>query len=376
MRVVMIRSNPVNPYPRLEKTASYLALAGYTVVVLGWDRSRKASVSERDIPLSFGGCAKGFFYHSNGSFSGGIKKNIIGMIGFELFILKWLIRHKKEYDFIHAYDFDTGFVSLFCSRLLKKKLIYDIADFYVDSHPLPKLLQRIVRKKEIKIINRADATIICSEQRKAQIAGSSPKKLCIIHNTPIIDGSLVKAFPFDCDCSLSIAYVGILGPGRFIEELLAVVADCEGIHLFIGGFGLFEKLCIDYSNKYKNIHFLGKLDYSETLSLEKACDVIVSIYDPSIPNHKYAAPNKFYEALALKKPVIMVEGTGLSNEVKEHGLGLVMAKYDRKSFLNEIELLINKEYRYPSNSYLLYEERYSWKTMKNRIQSLYQDLQK
>ena len=36
--VVLIRSNPVRPYPRLEKMANFLARNGYKVTVLAWDR--------------------------------------------------------------------------------------------------------------------------------------------------------------------------------------------------------------------------------------------------------------------------------------------------------------------------------------------------
>ena len=34
---------------------------------------------------------------------------------------------------------------------------------------------------------------------------------------------------------------------------------------------------------------------------------MTAIYDPNISNHYYAAPNKFYEALMLGKPLIMVK---------------------------------------------------------------------
>ena len=51
----------------------------------------------------------------------------------------------------------------------------------------------------------------------------------------------------------------------------------------------------------------GKLQYSQTLALESQCDIRVATYDPSIRNHKYSAPNKFYESLMLGKPIIMAK---------------------------------------------------------------------
>lgn len=39
MKVVILRSNPVAPDPRVEKEARALSGAGYSVIALGWDRS-------------------------------------------------------------------------------------------------------------------------------------------------------------------------------------------------------------------------------------------------------------------------------------------------------------------------------------------------
>lgn len=54
------------------------------------------------------------------------------------------------------------------------------------------------------------------------------------------------------------------------------------------------------------IFFYGKILYYETLKLESSCDIMADLYDPSNPDNYYAALNKFYEALMLGKPLILV----------------------------------------------------------------------
>src|SRR5690554_3139092 len=148
MRVVLLRSNPVNPYPRLEKTANCLLKNGYSVHVLAWDRSSKYNekltkleLSNGDVPITRFGIPS--------SYGAGIKKNLFPLIKFQFELLKWLIKNRTSYDVIHAYDFDTGYVSLVIARLFRKKIVYDIADYYVDSHNLKNTaLGSMIEKKE------------------------------------------------------------------------------------------------------------------------------------------------------------------------------------------------------------------------------------
>ena len=46
MKVVILRSNPVAPDPRVEKEARALSGAGYSVIALGWDRTAALPVRE------------------------------------------------------------------------------------------------------------------------------------------------------------------------------------------------------------------------------------------------------------------------------------------------------------------------------------------
>lgn len=305
MRIVLIRSNPVAPYPRLEKTANSLIKQGHKILVLAWDRSKTYRHENSKLNLP-NGSANITRFGIPSQFGGGLKKNLIPLMKFQLRILSWLIRNRKSYDVIHAYDFDTGAISLICAKLLRKKLIYDIPDYYVDSHNLRgSNIGKIVQRAENTVINKADAVIICTEKRKQQISGTKPKKLIIVHNSPndaICNGE-VKTIDFKGNPEkLKIVYVGILDEGRFIKEIAETVSKRSDCEFHVGGFGNFEEYLIKAANTYDNIFFYGKIPYNQTLELERYCDVITAIYDPSVPNHFYAAPNKFYESLMLGKP--------------------------------------------------------------------------
>ena len=118
--VVLIRSNPVKPYPRLEKMANCLVKNGHNVTVLAWDRDMDYEPRKEQLKLK--NCIVPIVRVGiKGQFSGGIKKNLKGLIKFQKFIYFWLKEHRSEIDIIHAYDFDTGYTALQFARKYKKK---------------------------------------------------------------------------------------------------------------------------------------------------------------------------------------------------------------------------------------------------------------
>jgi glycosyltransferase involved in cell wall biosynthesis len=374
-RVVLIRSNPVRPYPRLEKMANCLVEMGYGVTVLAWDRDDNYEAREEVLELK-STHVKIVRVGIKGQFSGGFKKNFNGLIKFQCFIFKWLSKYRKEYDVIHAYDFDTGFIALRCARLYKKKFVYDIPDYYIDSHGLNgSRLGNIIKRMENKVINRADATIICTEERKEQIKDANPRRLVVIHNTPDF---FIKSQDGEVQGDkLKLVYVGVFGTTRFIDKIVEVVSKRSDCEFHIGGFGGgMEEFFKSAAEKFDNIFYYGRILYARTIELEQECDVMCAIYDPKVPNHYFAAPNKFYEALMLGKPLIMAKNTGMASIVEANQLGEVI-EYNEKSLNDAISRLIKTREDFSSLSnraQLLYRECYSWISMEKKIDELYRNI--
>ena len=95
----------------------------------------------------------------------------------------------------------------------KIKLVYDIYDYYIDSHCVPKIIESLVERLETSIINVADVTIICTEERKEQIAKSTPRRLVVIHNSPDVKKVICKEIKYD------YAYCGSLFERRLLREI-------------------------------------------------------------------------------------------------------------------------------------------------------------
>ncbi|OJF94206.1 glycosyltransferase [Alkalibacterium sp. 20] len=375
MKIVFIRSNPISPDSRVEKEVNSLIQNGHHVQIIAWDREYSYKERKTTLVLKNTAC-KITHFGIHASFGGGFKKNIKALLLFQLAIRKWLIKNQFEYDVIHACDFDTAFVAGKVARKLQKEMVYDIFDYYVDSFTVPQKLRKIIEKADIKTINQSSHTIICTEQRKNQIALSKPKKLTIIHNTPYDLPLGVNSFMVDKE-KLSIAYIGIFQEGRMIKELVDVVSENNELELHIGGFGQLGNYINDMSQRYINIHFYGKLPYDKTLQLEKSCDIITALYDPSVPNHVYAAPNKFYEALMLGKPLIMARNTGLDSIVSAEQFGKVI-DFNKDDLQTALKQLANEKQSFSEISKKMkqyYKTKFSWEEMERRLLSIYKSME-
>ncbi len=372
-RVCIIRSNPVDPDSRVEKEAYSLAVAGFDVQILAWDRNSDHAPEEeriviKGVPIPI--TRLGY----KASFGEGFK-NLRPYLGFQFCMRRWLRTNRGSFDIIHACDFDTAFFSIGVAKAMRKKFVFDIFDFLCGE---PKsLFQRIINKAQLRIIDRADATIICTEARRRQIAGAKPKRLVVIENTPplVYMDECEKGF-VEPSVRVKVAYVGILQDYRLLPEIIDHFSNDHTVEFHAGGFGKYESLFCEAAENNENIFFYGKLKYDDTLRLERDCDIMLAIYDPSLENHRFAAPNKFYEALMLGKPVIMVKGTGMSDVVSEYDLGCLI-EYSEESFANGLKQLISRRDKWPEISQRskdLYSASYNWDVMASRLNSLYTSL--
>ena len=369
--VAFIRSTSIFHDSRSQKEIKTLVEAGYHVEILGWDRGGNAL---EQCKATFADVLD----HVNFSFFGvraenGIgAKNIHKLIGWIKWIEKTLKKLKKKIGIfaVHACDLDTGIAARKFCKKNKVKLVYDIFDYYVDSHFIPSILKNFVEKMEIKTINYADVTIICTSERKEQIEKATPKKLIVIHNSPELDE--VPRTEEDID----YCYCGTMSNMRLVSETLEEYRNNDDLKIVFAGYGPHSVKATSLAQKYEKFYFEGTVAYSTVLSLESRARVLSAIYEPTKRNHRLCAPNKFYEALALGKPIIVCKGTGIDNIVLKHNIGRVI-DYDAKEFYKALrELILDKELRREMGirARKLYDENYHWRIMKEILLDAYSEL--
>lgn len=369
MHTLILRSNPIEPDPRVEKIARALAGQGHNVICLGWDRSDSLPVQEfRD----------GFTIHRlriRSKYGSGMQ-NFPALLRWQIGLSRWLFSHKSDFEFIHACDFDTIIPSMLMKWIYKKKVVYDIFDFYADHlRKTPAWIKRLIRNIDLWMINKADAVILVDDSRRMQIAGAHPKQLIIIYNSPeevIAAPELTTTSHHSAD--LNIAYVGLLQRERGLLEMLDVLRKRDCWHLDIAGFGGDEEEIKTIAAAIPNVKWHGRISYDLALAISADADVLFATYDPAIENHRYSSPNKVFEAMMLGKPIIVARNTNMDRIITEEKCGLVVTYGKVNELENALDQLgQNPEFRklLGQNARKAYETRYSWSVMSGRLINLY-----
>lgn len=366
--ILYIRADGIYYDSRATKEIKALLGAGYRVVVLGWDRDGKAEMKCRTDFEAYGNQIEFVLYHGmiQGSASHGLKH----LFGWLRFVRAEIKKLKDCISVVHACDLDSILLSYRLIKLYKLKLVYDIYDYYVDSHYyLPKLLNFFLEKIEISIINRADITIICTEERIEQLAKAKPRKVVVIHNSPDVE-YLKNEMLYD------YFYCGSLCDSRLLKETFSEYTNNSDLKVCIGGFGTYEKEVKEVAERFDNFTYLGPISYSDCLINESKSLCLSAIYEPSIRNHRLCAPNKFYESLALGKPVIVCKGTGIDKIVSENNIGVVI-DYDASQLYSAVRSLANNPLlceEMGKRARKLYDEKYNWGIMSKRLLDIYRSL--
>ncbi|MBU2699042.1 glycosyltransferase involved in cell wall biosynthesis [Sporomusaceae bacterium BoRhaA] len=367
--VAFARAFHIDPEPRLMKAAKWILEENkqINILALGWDRTGKSKKNE----VVDGVNIKRFF--AKGEYGKGFKKNILGLILFNLYLLYTFFINKI--DVIHACDLDTAIPAIIASKLKRTKLVYDIYDFYSDNRNLG-ILDPIVRKLELWIIKKAHVVIIADERRISQLGHLSDdilKKIIVIYNTPD-DLSINND---NGNTSFLIGYVGVLIPDRRLIEAAKIVSNIENMNISFAGFGPLEKDFVSISNQYNCIKYFGKVSYDRALEIEKQSVAILAMYDPKLPNNRYAAPNKLCEAMMLGKPIITSDGTLCADIVRDEGIGFVIPHEDINA-MKDTFIYITQHPDEVKNmgvrARALYDNKYSSNKMKEVLQNAYQQL--
>ena len=313
MNIILFRSNNIFD-SRVNKYHNYYERAGLNYTIVGWDRKGEGWQKEH----------YDFFQYHAGEAVGGIKA-VRNHFKWMKFVYRYL-KKNKVVTTIHACDLNSAFPAALFKVFHNRKvvLIFDACDWFSANFVSSRLLSKVFGRMERFACKWADELIICEPERKAQIQFELKKEPLVMRNIPEIDITAItevqEKYKFDNE-NLTLAYMGGFANSRFLMELLTL-SESEPFNLLIAGYGdmAIVKKCEEVSN-HDNVKYFGRVNMVDGVNMENAADVIYAMYCKTNPNHVYAAPNKYYEAMLLGKPLITTKGTIPGDKVEHNDTG-------------------------------------------------------
>ncbi len=268
------------------------------------------------------------------------------------------LMYRDKFDSFHVVE-EQLFLLLW-PFLLRKKVVLDIFDslFLKINKPNNKLY--LVKRF---IYGLANKIIVTDEFRKGLMPSFAFDKVTVIPNVPLTYNYNAKNTRKD---GIVLCFFGSLAKGRGGELVHDLLSQDNDFSCVCAGW-----LADDYVKeliKNPKVTYLGIVTQQEANNyLSEHGDYLVSVYPISNLNNIYASPNKIYDTIHTKTPLIINSDILVSSFVKEKNIGLVINEsMTTADILNELK---DKKNSFHFDSGL--EKKYCWEHIESHLVKLH-----
>lgn len=144
----------------------------------------------------------------------------------------------------------------------------------------------------------------------------------------------------------TIGIVGLLLRKDEYVKLFETYKNSETIDIHIHGKGQHQNTVEDYAAKYNNITYFGPYNaFTDAEKIYKSLDIIYLVYDTDQVslNNKLALPNKLYECMYYKVPLICSKDTYLAELVERDNIGIAINYKEENAIENAVSGIMNNK---------------------------------
>ncbi len=309
-RIIVSVTSDLGSDNRVHKTCSTLTRMGFGVLLVGRELPNSLALSSRNyatkrMKLLF---RKGPLFYA--------------CFNFRLFFVLMF----SKFDVLLSNDLDTLPANFLASMLKRKPLVYDSHEFFTE---VPELVHRPKVKRmwewmEKRMVPKLKhAYTVCDS-----IAGIYTEKygvsFGVVRNLPVAADLKKEAEEFHSHAEKVILYQGAVNVGRGLEQAIRAMCFVDNARLLIAGDGdirpELEKLVAGLGLKNK-VKFLGRLSIDELSQLTPQAHLGLSIEEDIGLNYRFALPNKLFDYIQARVPVLVTDLPEMAAIVRQYEIG-------------------------------------------------------
>lgn len=284
-------------------------------------------------------------------------------------------------------DLPLMLTGIICGRILKAKVIFDMAECYPEMYASgtnKTLATKIAKNKTLALIYEkfcvkySDLIWVMIEESRDRLIkmGVNPNKISIVSNTPPPEKH--KNLPRNhTGESLHILYVGFVTEIRGLDLLVNAVHEFKKKHpnaeiqADIVGVGSATEHIQDLIHQHKLHEYVrvhGWLEYEEITKLFEIANVGALTYQVC-PHWNHTIPNKIFDYMIEGLPVLATEVVPISRILIDTQSGLVGKDRYPEDIANKLSMLMDSELRNKlgSNGQKAIRDQYNWSIEEQRI---------
>lgn len=363
-RIILVVSNDLSCDARVHKMATTLTNARYSVLVLGRKLPQSLPLSEMPYEqrrLRFL-CNKGALFYAEMN------------IRFFFFLLF------RKFDLATANDLDTLLAVYCATKIRRKALVYDSHEYFTE---VPELQQRPRVKRIWQGIERR----IFPKLRNAMTVCESIAKIYqqkyhtnveVVRNVPFLQSTQIVSVNLQLPSKHVVLYQGALNLGRGLEMLIESMQFMTDVCLLLVGDGdkMVElKQLTQEKGVTEKVIFTGKIPFEKLPSYTQLATIGVSVEEDLGDNYRYALPNKLFDYIHARKPVLVSDLPEMRNIVETYRCGEVLQNRAPELVARQIQSLLQNTSQlqiYAQQSRKASEE-LCWQREEEKILQLYRN---
>ena len=329
IQVILAVTNDIVADNRLHKVASTLKNNGYLVTIVG----RKFSFSENLFSRPY----------KTRRFKLWFNRTFLFYANYNLRLLVYLL--KVPVDIIVANDLDTIPACWLASRLRRKVLIFDSHELFTE---VPELIDKPIIKGVWRIHER-----LLLRKIKLGYTVSEPiqqyYKKQYGHDYELIKN--VGFFRFESNTHLKndkkvIVYQGAVNKGRGLELMFQAMRHLDGYVLWIVGNGDIMDELKELADKlflHDKVVFIGRVPLDIVKKYTNQAQIGFSLEEDMGLNYRYALPNKLFDYVQARIPVIVSDLPEMKNLVETYKIGSVLEDRNPEKLAMLVKKLVDNK---------------------------------
>lgn len=245
-----------------------------------------------------------------------------------------------------ANDLDTLPAAFLASRIRRIVLIYDSHEFFTQVPELVnrKRVQQVWKGLESLIVPRLSYGVTVSYPIAEIYRRLYGTRFRVVRNTPPYREPPVKHQPADGKEHMVI-YQGSLNVGRGLELMIKAMEFLDDVVFVVAGTGDIERELhslaegMGLENKVK---FQGRVPPDQLNELTCRADLGISLEEDLGLNYRYALPNKLFDYIQCRIPVLCSALPEMSKIVETYGIGIVVRQREPERIARSIRFMLEE----------------------------------
>lgn len=288
-------------------------------------------------------------------------------------------------DILLSNDLDTLLPNFLISVIFQKKIVYDSHELFTE---VPELIHKPrIRRAWLLIENYIFPKLKNVYTVNQSIASFYEKKYSVavkvIRNiAPIIKNSKINV---ELSNRVKSHYKMLILQGsginidRGAEEAIAMMQYLDNTILYIIGGGdiyNFLKQLVQEMELNNKVFILDKMPYEQLMEYTKIADAGLSLDKGTNFNYEYSLPNKIFDYIQAKVPIIASNRIEVATIVNNNNLGLVVNSLEPKLLSEKVNSFLNNKNLIKSckENLNLASKKYCWENEKIKLEEIFAHL--